>query len=120
VPFSIYFIPKEAKGGKTKIPSCFLPPILLLSFYSLGLILFNFVSPSSRIRKRPGRLNRSRKKKRKNTEGRTPGFPLLRWNEEEELFLLHKTAPPTSYSTHVRTRCIIFIFFERKEKEDVE
>jgi hypothetical protein len=82
---------------------------------------FNFVSPSSRIRKRPGRLNRSRKKKRKNTEGRTPGFPLLRWNEEEEeLFLLHKTAPPTSYSTHVRTRCIIFIFFERKEKEDVE
>jgi hypothetical protein len=117
VPFSIYFIPKEAKGGKTKIPSCFLPPILLLSFYSLGLILFNFVSPSSRIRKRPGRLNRSRKKKKKE---KTPkeehlGFPSSAGMKKKNFFFF--TRPHRQHPTpHTYVRGALFLFSLKEKK----
>ena len=120
----IFHSERGQRRDKTKFPLVFfvfLPPILLF-FIFFGLILFSFVSLSSR---RPSRLNRSRRRRRRNTEGRTPGFPLLlRWkrrtfssSSQDRTANIYYTHAHTH--TYIRTRLcalFLFLFFERKER----
>ena len=121
----IFHSERGQRRDKTKFPLVFfvfLPPILLF-FIFFGLILFSFVSLSSR---RPSRLNRSRRRRRRNTEGRTPGFPLLlRWKRRTFSSSSQDRTANIYYYTHahthtyIRTRLcalFLFLFFERKER----